>query len=84
MEFGESYYEELTRLVDAGVPPDEVLLAATRNGAYALRMNEYLGTIEEGKYADLLLVEGSPWEDIEELRQVRLVVQAGHVVVDNR
>lgn len=84
MSFGESYHNELANLVDAGLPPNEALLAATKNGAYALRKSDYLGTIEEGKFADLMLVDGNPWEYIDELRNVEIVIQAGHIVVNTR
>jgi|GEM_PF-1776994 len=84
MSFGESYHSELSQLVDAGLPETEALLAATRNGAIALRKSDYLGTIQEGKLADLILVEGLPWDYIADLQNVEVVVQAGHIVVDKR
>lgn len=84
MSFGDSYHIELSSLVDAGLPPNEALLAATKNGAYALRKSDHIGTIEEGKFADLILVEGAPWEDITELRNVVITIQAGHIVVNTR
>lgn len=81
---GENYFEELERLRDAGMPDNEILLAATRNGAKALRLNDTLGTIEEGKTADLVLVDGEPWNDITALRTARMVIQGGHVVLQGR
>lgn len=78
------YHAELERLVAAGMTPAETLLAATRNGARALRRDAVLGTIEEGKIADVILVRGTPWLDIRESRNVVTVVQGGHVAVDRR
>jgi imidazolonepropionase-like amidohydrolase len=62
---------ELELLADAGVPPLDVLVAATRNGAAALRQTD-TGTIEEGKRADLLLLSANPGEDIRNLRRVAM------------
>lgn len=78
------YYGELERLAAAGLPPAEVLLAATRNGARALRREGELGTLEAGKWADLLLVRGAPWADIADARNVVAVIQDGYVVTDRR
>jgi imidazolonepropionase-like amidohydrolase len=80
----EDYHDELQRLATAGMPPAEVLLAATRNGARALQRPELLGTIEQGKVADLVLVRGAPWEDIAASRNVVAVIQGGYVAVDRR
>jgi imidazolonepropionase-like amidohydrolase len=81
---GEDYYEELERLAEAGMPAPEVLLAATRNGARGLLKEGDLGTIEEGKLADVILVAGEPWNDVRDLRSVAAVIQDGRIVVDRR
>lgn len=78
------YHGELARLADAGMPAAEVLLAATRNGARALRQSEQLGTLEEGKLADIILVAGEPWNDVRELGSVVGVIRGGRLVVDKR
>jgi imidazolonepropionase-like amidohydrolase len=64
--------EELERLEEAGVPPLDILVAATRNGALALRRSQAIGTIEEGKRTALLLLAANPGEDIRNLRRVAL------------
>jgi len=84
MIVGNSYHNELTRMVDAGLPDAEVLLAATRNGAMALGKIDEIGTIEVGKYADLLLVDGQPWYDISDLKKVKLVILSGRIALDKR
>jgi imidazolonepropionase-like amidohydrolase len=78
------YHDELGRLVAAGVPPADVLLAATVNGARALRRDDTLGTLEPGKLADVVLVRGTPWTSIADTRNVVTVIQDGYVVVDRR
>ncbi len=78
------YHDELGRLAAAGLPPAEVLVAATRNGARALHRDAELGTLEQGKLADVVLVSGTPWTDIADARDVVVVMQDGYVVVDQR
>jgi imidazolonepropionase-like amidohydrolase len=84
MAFGRSLHREMELLVEAGLTPSEAILAATRNAAVTLRVDDELGTIEKGKLADLILVKGKPWETISDIREVRVVIQDGKVVVDLR
>jgi imidazolonepropionase-like amidohydrolase len=71
---------ETELLVDAGIPPLDVIVAATRHGAAALgRLNE-AGTIQAGKRADLLLLSANPGEDIRNLNRVALRMSAGEWV----
>lgn len=84
--FGCSYSEatlELERLCVAGYTPMEVITMATKVNARLLQMEEQLGTLESGKLADVLLVDGKPDEDIRVLRRsdhVKLVIQDGRIV----
>jgi enamidase len=78
------YHDELGRLAAAGVPSADVLIAATRNSARALHRDAEIGTIEQGKLADVVLLRGTPWIDIADARNVVAVVQDGYVVVDRR
>lgn len=80
MAYGESYHQELQRLVGAGMPSFAVLLAATRNAARGLGASAALGTLEPGKVADILLVRGEPWLDIGHLRSIDTVIQNGRIV----
>ena len=59
-------------------------MAATRNGAAVCGVGDQLGTIEVGKLADLIVVGGNPLEDIQNVRQLRLVLKEGVVVSDKR
>lgn len=84
--FGCPYSEatlELERLCVAGYTPMEVISMATKVNARLLQMEEQLGTLESGKLADVLLVDGRPDEDIRVLRRsdnVKLVIQDGRIV----
>jgi imidazolonepropionase-like amidohydrolase len=65
--------------------PLEAILSATRVNAELFRMGDRIGTVETGKDADLVLVEGQPLEDIGLLvdaRNIPLVVQGGIVMKD--
>ena len=74
---------ELKFLIDCGFSPMEAIEAGTRIAAQVLGMEKELGTIEEGKLADLVLIEGNPLEDIEILLKrefIRLVMKGGKQV----
>jgi imidazolonepropionase-like amidohydrolase len=76
---GGDLQRELELLVDAGIPPLDVLVAATRNGAIALHQPDR-GTIEAGRRADLLVLSANPGADIANLRKVALRLDAGEWV----
>jgi imidazolonepropionase-like amidohydrolase len=75
---------ELGLWVRDGATPWQALVAATRNGAAICGMGSDLGTIEVGKLADLIVVEGNPLEDIDNVRRLQLVLKEGVVVSDKR
>ncbi len=74
---GFAYHRELLAMTYAGIPPSAVLKAATINGASALGVNDSLGSIEVGKLADFVVVNGNPLEDIKAARDVRFVIKGG-------
>jgi len=80
------YAEELEVYVrDAGIPALEVLRWATRNGADLMGLADELGTVEEGKLADLLVVDGNPLDDIAVLQDrdnLLAIVKDGAFVKD--
>jgi imidazolonepropionase-like amidohydrolase len=76
------YFTELGFFKDAGYTNEEILAAATRMGADILGMGDRLGTLEPGRLADVLVVAGNPLEDIQHLRNMRLVVADGRIVRD--
>lgn len=75
---------ELGLWVRDGATPWQALVAATRNGAAVCGVGDELGTIEVGKLADLIVVGGNPLEDIQNVRQLKLVLKEGVVVSDKR
>jgi len=74
---GFAFHRELLAITYAGIPPAAVLKAATINGANALGIGEDLGSIEVGKFADLVVVSGNPVDDIKAARNVQLVIKSG-------
>jgi imidazolonepropionase-like amidohydrolase len=74
---GVGYHQELALLVSAGLSPSEVLRIATRNGARALGLEKEIGTIEPGKRADLLVLEGDPIASIANTRRIAWVMYDG-------
>jgi imidazolonepropionase-like amidohydrolase len=76
---GFSLHDELDLLVAAGLTPAEALRAATLDPARFLGLNETLGTIDAGKVADLVLLEGNPLEDIRNTQRIDAVIANGHL-----
>ncbi len=70
---------EFERMVDYGMKPIDAIRSATLQGADLLRMDQEIGTIEPGKFADIIAVAGNPLEDIRALRKVVFVMKAGQV-----
>lgn len=62
---------------EAAMTPAQIIVAATRNGARACNIESDLGTLEAGKLADVLVVDGDPLQDLQALTQVRLVLREG-------
>jgi imidazolonepropionase-like amidohydrolase len=74
---GFSLHDELGLLVAAGLSPLQALQAATLNPAKYFGLTASLGTVEEGKLADLLLLEANPLEDITNTKKIAAVVANG-------
>ncbi|HVF27139.1 MAG TPA: amidohydrolase family protein [Pyrinomonadaceae bacterium] len=79
-ERGWAYQRELELLVTAGLTPMESIVAATLENARFFRVDDRLGSVERGKLADLVLVEGDPLKDIGAMRHVRRVMLNGRWV----
>ncbi|MCH8060208.1 MAG: amidohydrolase family protein [Proteobacteria bacterium] len=73
----EAMWREMSALVDSGMTPIEVISAATKTNAEILGQFDQLGSIETGKLADLIVVDGNPLADINALGHVNIVVKDG-------
>ena len=70
---------EFEYMVEAGMPPLETIRAATLYGATVLGMEKQLGTIEVGKFADIIAVSGDPSKDITAMSRIGFVMKDGKV-----
>ena len=75
-----SMARELEELVDHGFSPLEAITVATRNNARILRWDEQLGTLEDGKLADFVVLNADPLDNISNIRQVAAVYKGGSLV----
>jgi imidazolonepropionase-like amidohydrolase len=75
---------EAVLMVEAGMSQTDVLVSATVNAADLLGMSDSLGTLENGKFADIIAVAGSPLDDISELLDVDFVMKGGKVFKNPR
>jgi imidazolonepropionase-like amidohydrolase len=75
--FGSSLHSELWVFVDAGLTPFQALQAATIHAAEAVGVDKDLGTIEPGKLADLVIVDGDPLNRIQDAMKVETTIKNG-------
>ena len=68
---------EIEWMQEAGMTPMQIIVAATLNGARSCDMESALGTLEAGKLADVLVVDGDPLVDVHALTKVRMVLREG-------
>ena len=72
-------WREFIYMTEGGMPPAEAIVSATRSAAILLNQWENLGSIEPGKYADIIAVPGDPREDVDEFGRVHFVMKGGTV-----
>lgn len=85
-EMGEGA-KELRLYVDLGMTPMHAVQTATKNAAEAIKMAQDLGTIDAGKFADIIAVDGDPGKDItvlQEKKNIKMVMKEGEIFVDRR
>ena len=80
MTRGEASLLPLQAYQEAGMPPIDILRAATINAADLLGLGDRIGTLEPGKLADVIAVDGNPLDDMKLLRKVRFVMKAGRII----
>ena len=77
---GPAGHRELELLQDAGIAPADIVRIATLNGAVFLGMQHKFGSIEPGKYADMVLLDANPAEDINNAKAIVEVIKGGRVI----
>ena len=73
---------EIELMQKAGMTPMQIIVAGTQNAAHVCNLDHELGTLEAGKIADVLVVDGDPLEDIHALTNIRMVLHNGVVIRD--
>lgn len=78
----QGYFElmELELMAEAGLTPREILRSATRDAARCMKVERDLGTLEPGKWADMVVLDADPLTDIRNMRQISSVWIAGNNV----
>lgn len=75
-------YREIKWLVSTGIPISDALKMATVNSAELLAKSDELGTVEVGKFADIIAMNGNPLEEIESIENVTFVMKGGIIYKD--
>ena len=78
---GPAVHREMELLVGAGISPLEVIRIATLHGAKYLGRDNDLGSITEGKIADMVLLDSDPLADINNAKDINMVIKNG-VIID--
>jgi imidazolonepropionase-like amidohydrolase len=76
---GRNKAEEFALLVKAGLTPIDAIFTSTKNAAALIGTPEDIGTVQAGRYADIVAVEGDPLADITVLQRVDFVMKGGEV-----
>lgn len=76
---GFSLHKELELLVEAGLTPQQALRSATITPAEFFNLESKMGTIQVGKYADLVILNSSPLKDIRNTQDIHKVILKGHI-----
>jgi imidazolonepropionase-like amidohydrolase len=77
---GEGLHRELELLVESGLTPLEAITTATKNAAAIVNASNEWGTLEAGKLANLVVVEGNPDKRISDTRRIAVVIKEGAVI----
>ena len=71
---------ELQLMVEAGMKTMDAILSTTKNAAELMGLEDKVGTLEPGKWADIIAVDGNPVEDIKVLQEVKFVMKGGELI----
>jgi imidazolonepropionase-like amidohydrolase len=80
MFHSDATWREMAKWAELGVPPMEVIQAATLWPARALRVEDDLGTLAPGRLADIIAVRGDPLTDMSVLRDIAVIIQGGRQI----
>ncbi|MBU7017697.1 MAG: amidohydrolase family protein [Theionarchaea archaeon] len=72
--------KEIKWMLEAGMTPMDIIVAGTKNAAHVCNLEDELGTLEVGKIADILVIDGNPLDDILVLTNCLIVIHNGEVI----
>ena len=75
--------KQFTKMVEWGMKPIDAIQASTINAADLIGWSEKVGSLEKGRYADLVAVDGNPLSDVRILESVKFVMKGGVVARDD-
>jgi len=73
---------EMKLMRESGMTPMQIIISGTIHGAYVCGLENELGTIEQGKIADIIIVKDNPLDDLEALMNVQMVIHNGEIITD--
>ena len=79
-ELGIPMYE-IQMMSQSAMTPMQIIVASTKNAAHVVGLEKEIGTLEVGKIADVLVVNGNPLEDLQTLADLRMVIHNGKIVI---
>jgi imidazolonepropionase-like amidohydrolase len=74
---GPALHRELEMMASAGLRPMDIIVSATKNAAAVMGRQSEVGTLEKGKYADLVILDADPLADVKNTRKIFKVMKAG-------
>lgn len=78
--FGEAHFLWLESMIEKGMTPMNAIVSATKNGAAAYRHLKEFGTVESGKFADIVVLDANPLENISNVRKINMVIKEGSII----
>ncbi|MCY4398624.1 MAG: amidohydrolase family protein [Gemmatimonadetes bacterium] len=80
VKLGEGHFNALVALEELGMDPMEVLKSATSNVASAYRLDDEIGTLQAGRWGDVVILDANPLESAYNYRRIHMVIKEGKVV----
>lgn len=77
---GVSIFDEMEYMQKAGIPAEELIVIATKNGAESMRRGDDFGTLEVGKFGNLIIMDENPSQDISNMRSLTHVMIKGNLM----
>ena len=77
---GPALHREFELMANAGMRPSDIIVSATKNAAAVMGRQNELGTLEKGKFADLVILDADPVIDIKNTRKIARVMKGGEFV----